>query len=67
MKKSVYSKFLAFLFVTCFVLPLSVSFQSCKADKYNKVKYNKSRNGGKKMQSNGSMGRQRYKKRYKHK
>lgn len=65
MKKSVYSKVLAFLFVASFVLPLSVSFQSCKADRHNKVKYNKSRNKGKKVNSNGSMGRQRYKKKYK--
>ena len=65
MKKSIYTKCLSFLFVVSLVLPLSVSFQSCKADKYNKVKYNKGRNGGGKVNSNGSMGRQRYKKKYK--
>ena len=65
MKKSTYSKFLAFLFVASLVLPLSMSFQSCSSNKYNKVKYNKSRNGGSKVNSNGSMSRQRYKKKYK--
>lgn len=65
MKKSTYTKFLTFLFVVSLVLPLSVSFQSCKSDKHNKVKYNKSRNGGTKVNSKGSMGRQRYKKKYK--
>jgi hypothetical protein len=65
MKKSTYSKLLAFLFVATLVMPLAVSFQSCKSDKHNKLKYNKPRNRGKKVNSNGSMGRDRYKKKYK--
>ena len=57
MKKSMYSKFLAFLFVFSLVLPVSMSFQSCGGGtKYNKLKYNKSRNGGKRVNSNGRMG-----------
>jgi hypothetical protein len=64
MKKSRYSKVLAFLFVVSLVLPLTVSFQSCGNAKYNKLKYNKSRNGGKRVGASGDMGRDRYKKRY---
>ena len=37
MKKSTYSKLLAFLFVATLVMPLAVSFQSCKSDKHNKL------------------------------
>jgi|GEM_PF-870044 len=67
MKKSYFSKFLVALFVISIVVPVSFSMQSCRQDKYNKLRYNKSRNGGRKIKSNGDMGRDRYKKRYKHK
>ena len=67
MKKSYFSKILTALFVISIILPVSFSMQSCRHDKYNKLKYNKPRNGGRKIKSNGSMGRDRYKKRYKHK
>lgn len=64
MKKSRYSKFLAILFIFSIALPMSFSVQSCRADKYNKLRYNRPRNKGAKINSNGSMGRDRYKKRY---
>lgn len=70
MKKSSYNKVFAFLFVVSFMLPLSISFQSCTktGPKYhNKVKYNKPKNGGAKMHSSGDMGRQRFKKKYRNK
>ena len=70
MKKSSYNKVLAFLFVIALIFQLAVSFQSCSKNgpKYhNKVKYNKSKNGGQKTHSSGDMGRQRFKKKYRNK
>ncbi|MBL4669404.1 MAG: hypothetical protein HRT73_09415 [Flavobacteriales bacterium] len=52
MKKSFFSKTLAFLFLCSLMIPLSVSMQSCS----KKPKYNKSRNGGKRVGSSGHVG-----------
>ena len=59
MKKSFLSKVLAFFFLCSFMIPISVSIQSC-----SNPKYNKSRNGGKRMNASGSVGNKKHKNRH---
>jgi hypothetical protein len=59
MKKSFLSKVLAFLFLCSLMVPVTVTMQSC-----GKPKYNKSRNGGKKLNSSGRVGNRRHKNRH---
>jgi len=59
MKKSSLSKVLALVFLCSLVVPVTVSMQSC-----GKPKYNKPRNGGKKLNSSGRVGNRRHKNRH---
>jgi len=52
MKKSFFSKILALIFICSLLVPVSVSLQSCS----NGMKYNKPRNGGKRVSSSGHVG-----------
>ncbi len=57
MKKSLFSKILAFVFMGSLMIPVSVSLQSCSKG----PKYNKPRNGGKRVHSSGKVGNRRHK------
>ena len=59
MKKSFLGKILAIFFVFSLLAPVVVSLQSC-----GKPKYNKPRNGGKRIGSSGSVGNPRSKNRH---
>lgn len=59
MKKSLFSKILAFVFVGSLMIPVTVSIQSC-----GKPKYNKPRNGGKRVNSSGHVGNRKHKNRH---
>lgn len=59
MKKSFLSKFLAFFFLCSLIVPVSVSLQSCGGTKYNKP-----RNGGKRINSSGSVGLKKHRNRH---
>lgn len=54
MKKSLYSKILSLLFICSLLVPLSLTLGSCSSSK--KGKYNKPRNGGRKINSSGHVG-----------
>lgn len=56
MKKSLYTKILAVLF-TVSLCYLPMTFQSCKSG----PKYQKPRNGGKKVNSSGTVGNRKHK------
>ena len=62
MRKSFLGKILAFLFVCSLMVPVSVSMQSCTSSK--KGRYNKPRNGGKKINSSGHVGNRKSKNRH---
>jgi len=57
MKKSTFSKILAFVFVASLAIPVSTTLTSCS----KKAKFNKPRNGGKKVSSSGRVGNRRHK------
>ncbi|MDF1673311.1 MAG: hypothetical protein P1U41_07375 [Vicingaceae bacterium] len=57
MKKSLFSKILAFVFVASLAIPVSMTMQSCS----KKAKFQKPRNGGKKVNSSGRVGNRRHK------
>jgi len=57
MRKSIFSKILAFVFVVAVVIPASTTVVSCS----KKAKFNKPRNGGKKVHSSGKVGNRRHK------
>ncbi len=57
MKKSLYSKILTLVFVASLAIPFSVALQSCSA---KKGKFNKSRNGGKRVNSSGQVGNRKH-------
>lgn len=57
MKKSTFSKILAFVFVASLAIPVSTTLTSCG----KKSKFNKSRNGGKRVNSSGRVGNRRHK------
>ena len=59
MKKSFIGKILALFFIFSLLIPVSVSLQSC-----GKPKYNKSRNGGKRIGSSGHVGNRKSKNRH---
>jgi hypothetical protein len=61
MKKSIFSKILAFVFVAGLAIPTTASLQSCSK---KKGKFNKSRNGGKRVSSSGKVGNQKHKNRH---
>jgi len=53
MKKSFFNKILALIFICSFLVPVSFSLQSCGG---SKMKYNKPRNGGRRVSSSGHVG-----------
>ena len=57
MKKSLFSKILAFVFVAGLAIPASSTLTSCS----KKSKFNKPRNGGKKVNSSGRVGNRKHK------
>lgn len=57
MRKSTFNKILAFVFVVTIVIPVSTTVVSCS----KKSKFNKPRNGGKKINSSGKVGNRRHK------
>lgn len=59
MKKSFLSKVLALFFLCSLMVPVAVLTPSC-----NKPKYNKSRNGGKRIGSSGHVGNRKSKNRH---
>ena len=59
MKKSFLSKLLAFFFLCSLMVPVTVSLQSCGSPKYNKP-----RNGGKRISSSGRVGHKKSKNRH---
>lgn len=59
MKKSFLGKVVAFIFLCSLLVPVSVSLQSCKSTKYNKP-----RNGGKRVNSSGHVGNRKHKNRH---
>ncbi|PJA09027.1 MAG: hypothetical protein COX70_02480 [Flavobacteriales bacterium CG_4_10_14_0_2_um_filter_32_8] len=59
MKKSFLGKILAIFFVFSLLVPVTISIQSC-----GKPRYNKPRNGGKKIKSSGHVGNPRSKNRH---
>lgn len=56
MRKSTFSKILAFVFVASLAIPVSSTLVSCS----KKAKFNKPRNGGKKVHSSGKVGNRRH-------
>ena len=56
MRKLTFSKILAFVFVATIALPVSTTMVSCS----KKAKFNKPRNGGKKVHSSGKVGNRRH-------
>ena len=56
MNKSFFSKVLSVVFLASFLIPVSVSLQSCG----KKMKFNKSRNGGARVTSSGKVGNQKH-------
>jgi hypothetical protein len=59
MKKSFFSKILAFIFFCSLMIPVTVTLQSCGGPKYNKP-----RNGGKRVMSSGTVGNRKHKNRH---
>lgn len=59
MKKSFLSKILALFFFCSLMIPVTVSMQSC-----SQPKYNKSRNGGSRVNSSGHVGNRKSKNRH---
>lgn len=57
MKKSFLSKILALVFLGSFLIPVSFTLQSCSKGH----KYNKPRNGGKRVSSSGKVGNRKHK------
>lgn len=56
MRKSTFSKILAFVFVVSLAIPVSTTLVSCN----KKGKFNKPRNGGKKVHSSGRVGNRKH-------
>ncbi len=57
MKKSTFSKILAFVFVATLAIPVSTTLTSCS----KKAKFQKPRNGGKRVNSSGHVGNRKHK------
>jgi len=61
MRKSLYSKVLSCVFMLSLLIPVSTALQSCKS---GGKRYNKSRNGGARINSSGRVGNPRNRNRH---